>query len=104
MSTQPRLLAGLSEELHAIADTLESAERGWQRSTRSLRDELEDLVVEQCIVTIQCSDGHRFTGTIDEVGIDHLQLADDGAHRLIALFHVALIKNDHVAFAHAILT
>jgi hypothetical protein len=92
MSTNEPLLAGLAEDLHTIADTIDHVEQAGRRMARTLRDELGDLAAVGRDVAVHCSDGHSHRGTIAGVGLDHLIVEGEGARRTwVALFHVVAI-------------
>ncbi len=96
MAREPAPLATLAEDLHELADSADAAHRAATetaiRSTRSLRDELRRLSEDGSTVEICCADGSDFAGTVEDVALDYLVLAEAGDTRLIALFHVVAVN------------
>lgn len=96
MAPEPAALATLAEDLHELADSADAAHRAataaTTRSTRSLRDELRRLSDGGSTIEVYCADGSEFTGTVEEIGLDYLVLAEADQTRLIALFHVVAVR------------
>jgi hypothetical protein len=73
-------------------DAEQSAARAAARRRRTLRDLLLDLEDRADAASIWASDGRCYRGTVRAVGVDHAELVDGSARRIVALAQLVTIE------------
>ncbi|MFH1331550.1 MAG: hypothetical protein ABIJ48_13015 [Actinomycetota bacterium] len=82
----------LRREMDETLDAEQSAARAAARRRRTLRDLFLTLEDRADAAVLWTTDGRGYRGTVRAVGVDHVELAGDDCHRMVAFAHVGAVE------------
>lgn len=82
----------LRQQMDETLDAEQSAARSASRRRRTLRDLFLDLEDRGDAAVVWAADGRCYRGTVQAVGVDHAELADQDGRQVVALAQVVAVE------------